>query len=128
MRWGGDSAGNLAGSFSFGLVYLVIYGIASGDIDGLLAIQVRGVIGSIYIGLFEMGLTYIVWLTALKLARSTSEVGNYIFLTPFLALIFIGTAVGERIGVTTVAGLLLVILGSGIANIRFHRRGKTEIQ
>ena len=111
VRSRGDSVHKLAWSFSFGLVLLVLYGLLTGSLQGILGIDVRGFLGTLYIGLFEMGITFVVWLTALRLASTTSEVGSYIYLTPFLALVFIGTAVGETIGITTVAGLLMVVAG-----------------
>jgi drug/metabolite transporter (DMT)-like permease len=111
VRSKGDTVRNLARSFAFGLVFLLIYGLVRGELFRIEGIDLRGLIGSVYIGLFEMGVTFVVWLRALQLARTTTEVGSYIYLTPFLALVFIGTAVGESIGMTTVAGLILVISG-----------------
>jgi drug/metabolite transporter (DMT)-like permease len=111
VRASGDAVKNLAESFVFGFIYLVIYGVVSGKIEGIFNLDFQGIIGSVYIGLFEMGITFVIWQKALELADTTAEVGNLIYLTPFLALVFIGTAVGERIGLWTVAGLLLVISG-----------------
>ncbi len=111
VRASGDAVRNLAESFLFGLLYLVIYGVISGKIISLCSLDIQGVIGSVYIGLFEMGITFVIWQKALKLSETTSEVGNLIYLTPFIALVFIGSVVGEKIGLWTVAGLLLVIGG-----------------
>ncbi len=121
VRASGDSVKNLAESFVFGLLYILIYGAISGKLTGILALDFHGVIGSVYIGLFEMGITFVIWHKALELSEKTSDVGNLIYLTPFLALVFIGTAVGERIGPWTVAGLLLVISG-----IVLQEMGKRE--
>jgi len=111
IRARGDAVRNLAESFIFGFLYLVIYGIASGKISGICSSDIRGVMGAVYVGLFEMGITFVIWQKALKLAETTSDVGKFIYLTPFLALVFIGSTVGERIGLWTIAGLLLVIGG-----------------
>ncbi len=111
VRAEGDAVRNLAESFLFGLLYLVIYGVISGKIIGICCLDIHGVIGSIYIGLFEMGITFVIWQKALELSETTSEVGKFIYLTPFIALVFIGSVVGEKIGLWTVAGLLLVIGG-----------------
>ncbi|MCD4701832.1 MAG: DMT family transporter [Candidatus Aegiribacteria sp.] len=113
IRASGDAVRNLAESFIFGLLYLVIYGVISGKIPSIRGLDIHGIIGSIYIGLFEMGITFVIWYKALELSETTSEVGNLIYLTPFMALVFIGSVVGEKIGLWTIAGLLLVI--SGIA-------------
>ncbi|MBN2586648.1 MAG: DMT family transporter [Candidatus Fermentibacteraceae bacterium] len=127
VRSGGDSVGNLARSFASGLLFLLLYGLVRGELSLIPGIDVRGIFGTVYIGLFEMGITFVVWLRALQLARTTSEVGNYIYLTPFLALVFIGAAVGETIGLTTVAGLVLVITGILLQQLgrRGAQRGRT---
>jgi drug/metabolite transporter (DMT)-like permease len=106
-----DTIRSLAESFAFGCVYLLVYGIVTGELSGITNLDVQGIAGSIYIGLFEMGITFVIWLKALELSKSTSDVGMYIYITPFLALLFIQTVVGEKIGIWTVAGLVLVISG-----------------
>ncbi|OPL18403.1 MAG: hypothetical protein AVO35_06050 [Candidatus Aegiribacteria sp. MLS_C] len=111
VRSRGNAVMNLARSFLFGTLFLVIFGLVGGKLRSIGSIDLRGLLGAVYIGLFEMGITFVIWLRALKLASTTSEVGSYIYLTPFLALVFIGTAVGEPIGLFTVAGLVLVITG-----------------
>ena len=72
---------------------------------------VKGLLGSAYVGLFEMGITYIFWLKALSLSRTTAQVGNLIYLSPFLSLLFIRIVVGEPIAVATVIGLALIVSG-----------------
>jgi len=69
----------------------------------------NAILGSIYIGFFEMGVTFIVWLKALKLSNNNAKIANLIFLSPFLSLIFIHFLVGEKILVSTVVGLSLII-------------------
>jgi len=73
--------------------------------------NVEGVLTAIYIGLFEMGITFVIWLKALKLAGRTDKIGNLIYLTPFCALVFIHIFLGEKIYLTTILGLILIILG-----------------
>lgn len=73
----------------------------------------QALLGSIYIGSFEMGITFVFWLLALKNASHTAKVSNLIFLSPFLALFFIHFFVGEAILPSTIIGLLLIV--SGIA-------------
>ena len=65
----------------------------------------------LYVGVFEMGITYILWNTALKRASTTAAVSSMIFLTPFLALILIQAVVGEKIASSTVIGLVMVAGG-----------------
>ena len=71
----------------------------------------RGLLGGIYIGLFEMGITFLVWLKALKSARTTAHVVNLIYLVPFLSLLVIAMVLGERILPSTIVGLLFIVAG-----------------
>lgn len=70
-----------------------------------------GIAGAAYVGLFEMGITYVLWLGALRRARSAAHVTTLIFLSPFLSLVLIHYVVGEAIAVTTIYGLVLVVAG-----------------
>ena len=70
-----------------------------------------GLAGAAYIGTFEMGIAFVTWLRALKLSRTTAQVGQLIYLTPFLSLLLIGQFLGEPIYPSTVAGLALIVGG-----------------
>ena len=67
--------------------------------------------GAGYIGLFEMGLTFVAWLMAMKLTESTARIANLIFLSPLLSLVFIHVFVGETIYPSTFTGLGLILAG-----------------
>lgn len=71
----------------------------------------RGLAGAAYVGVFEMGVTFITWLTALRLAHNASQVGNLIFISPFVSLLFIRFVVGESILPSTLAGLGCIMAG-----------------
>ena len=71
----------------------------------------KGLLGTLYIGTFEMGITFILWLKALKFSNNTSQVGRLIFITPFISLIWISFITGEGIQMTSIVGLCLVVLG-----------------
>lgn len=71
----------------------------------------QGWLAGIYVGIFEMGITFIFWLKALKLSSSTSKIGNLIYLTPFFSLLIIHFIVGESIYLTTIFGLILIVAG-----------------
>ncbi|MBN7799072.1 DMT family transporter [Parahaliea mediterranea] len=71
----------------------------------------QGPAAAIYVGLFEMGITFALWSSALKLASGVSRVGNLIFLSPLFSLVFIATILGETIHPATLAGLALIIPG-----------------
>jgi drug/metabolite transporter (DMT)-like permease len=71
----------------------------------------RGLSAGIYVGIFEMGLTFLLWLLAMRQAEKTSQISMLIFLSPFLSLILIYAILGEVIHSTTIIGLSLICLG-----------------
>ncbi|HVN70450.1 MAG TPA: DMT family transporter [Desulfomonilia bacterium] len=103
-----DPAASLLLAFLFGLPFIFIAALAT---KGLHSPGLKGLLGALYVGTFEMGITFVFWLKALRLSENTARVGNLIFLSPFLSLIFIHFIVGERIYATTIVGLVLIITG-----------------
>lgn len=69
----------------------------------------KGIAGALYIGLFEMGVTFALWSTALRRSSSVSRVGNLIFLSPLISMVFIAGILGEAIHAATLIGLSLII-------------------
>lgn len=63
----------------------------------------------IYVGFFEMGFSYILWLKALELTKSTVKISILIFIIPFLSLLFLHLILEEAIFYSTFIGVLLVI-------------------
>lgn len=109
-----DEAVKLFLNFLFGSVYLVAAMAFTGGWHT--TISLMGVLSSIYIGLFEMGITFFFWLKALKLASSTDKVSNLVYIAPFFSLIFVHFFLHEPVYYTTLAGLLLIISGICIQN------------
>ena len=64
-----------------------------------------------YVGLFEMGLTFVLWLKAMKMSSNTAKISNLIFISPFISLLLLALIIGEHVGIATVGGLLLIIGG-----------------
>lgn len=73
-----------------------------------------GIAGAAYVGVFEMGLAFVTWLTALRCAENAARVANLIFLSPFLSLVLIHFFVGEAILPSTLIGLVLILAGLGV--------------
>ena len=98
-------------NFCFGFLYSAIAILITGKfrIPGW-----QGLTGGIYIGLFEMGITFVLWLYALEHSSTSAKVSNLIYLSPFISLIIIHFTVGETILASTVAGLTLIIGGIGL--------------
>ena len=70
-----------------------------------------GLFGAAYIGCFEMGACFVLWLLALKKTDSTAKISNLIFISPFLSLVFIYFLLGEEILPSTFIGLILIVAG-----------------
>lgn len=71
-----------------------------------------GLWGAAYVGVFEMGITFVLWLNALRLSSTTAKVSTLIFFSPFLSLVFIHFLVGEDIRLSTIAGLVFIVIGN----------------
>jgi drug/metabolite transporter (DMT)-like permease len=112
-----DEVAKLLMNFIFGSMYV---SLALFYYSGLDNISFKGLTGALYIGLFEMGLTYVLWLKALKYASNTAIISNLVYLSPFISLIIIRNVIGEKILFATVAGLALIICG--IAVQHFSRK------
>ncbi len=95
-------------NFAVGTIFVAVLAFS---LSSPLTSPWQGIVGSIYIGIFEMGATFFVWLKALEYAEDQAPVANLIYLSPFISLIFIHLVLGERILATTVVGLLLILLG-----------------
>jgi drug/metabolite transporter (DMT)-like permease len=109
MRDRRDEAVKLFLNFLFGSVYLII--AMSITAKWQLPVGMKGLTASIYIGLFEMGITFFFWLKALQTASSTDKVSNLVYLAPFGSLILVHFILGEPVYYTTPVGLVLIISG-----------------
>ncbi len=65
----------------------------------------------IFMGLFPSALAYLFWATAISCAEKTSDVTNFMFVTPFLASIMGFIMIGEMPSPATFAGGVLIIGG-----------------
>ncbi|MDP2723473.1 MAG: DMT family transporter [Bacteroidales bacterium] len=104
-----EDTGKITLNLFFGLVYLLIYLFVSGK--EILFPTGWTLAGCIYIGMFEMSLTFVIWLKALNTSENTAKVSNLIYLSPFIGLFFIRLMVGEPILISTIVGLAIIIAG-----------------
>jgi drug/metabolite transporter (DMT)-like permease len=104
-----EETGKIALNLLIGSLYIVIYMLVTSD--GISFPEGYALVGCIYIGLFEMSVTFVIWLLALKNSINTAKVSNLIYLSPFIALIFIRFTVNESIHVYTIIGLLFIVGG-----------------
>lgn len=116
VRSQADPVAGLLVNFAAGLPFILI---ATLCFSSLPLITFPALAGSIYIGAFEMGISFALWLTALKNASmpnggGTARIANLIFLSPFLSLAFIHTFVGEQILPSTIIGLIFILAGNAL--------------
>ncbi|MDD2672129.1 MAG: DMT family transporter [Syntrophales bacterium] len=119
VRDGRDERVKLFLNFSAGFILTAAFFLAAG---ASVPPAFPGIIGAAYIGLFEMGITFFVWLKALTLSRTTAMVGNLVYASPFLSLVLIHYIVGEEIQASSILGLVLIL--SGVAVQQWGRREK----
>ncbi|RLF39602.1 MAG: EamA/RhaT family transporter [Thermoplasmata archaeon] len=122
IRCSGDETIRLLLNFSFGLIPIsILYFLTMQQFN----INTLGLLGGVYVGVFEMGLTFTVWLKALSYSSTTTQVSILIYLVPFLSLFFIHFFVGEEIYITTILGLILILIGiilTRYQNILYHKK------
>lgn len=106
-------------NFCFGSGMILIYTFLFYPIRPL---SPAGIAGAVYIGFFEMGLSFYFWLMALKLSETTARVSILIYIMPFISLIFIHLLVGEEILFSSVAGLVLIVTGIILENSGYLKK------
>jgi drug/metabolite transporter (DMT)-like permease len=68
----------------------------------------------VYVGLFEMGIAFVLWQLAMHRVSRTARVSNLIFLSPPVSLLLLYLVVGEPILLSTLVGLVLILGGLGL--------------
>jgi drug/metabolite transporter (DMT)-like permease len=110
-----DEGVKLLLNFIFGSIYLIATLLIKGvNIEAGL----KGISAAVYIGLFEMGITFFFWLKALQLASTTAKVSNLVYLSPFLSLFLVHFILHEHVYYTTPVGLIFIISGIFVQSYR----------
>lgn len=103
-----DQIVKLFQNFFFGTIYLAV--VVS--LFSTFKFQVgTGFYSVIYIGFFEAGITYVLWLKAMELSTNNAKIGNLVFIAPFISFIFIHFILKETIYMTTFIGLIFIVAG-----------------
>ena len=103
-----DEIAKLFLNFAFGTCYIFAAAILTESIS---LNNTKAILGGIYIGIFEMGITFVFWLKALKHSKTTAAVANLVYLIPFISVTLIGLIVEEKIYTSTITGLILIVAG-----------------
>lgn len=101
-------------NFAFALPLILIFAGVTGELTRW---DNNGLWGAIYIGLFEMGLSFVLWNKAMKLTTNASQVANLIFLSPLLSIIWLSQFAGEPILNSTLIGLACILVGLFVQNV-----------
>ncbi len=94
-------------SFVFGLFYTFVTVLLFSDFT---IPEPKGILAIVYVGFFETGITFFLWLRALQLTDRNDRISNLVFLSPVMALFFIRLVLHESIYYTTIIGLFLIII------------------
>jgi len=73
--------------------------------------SIQGWLAATYVGLFEMGITFVLWLSALKTTNNTARISTLIFISPFISLALLSYIIGESVHYSTLAGLAMIVIG-----------------
>ena len=103
-----DAVVKMLFNFAFGFTYTLLF---IGFTKNLMVPPLEGLLGAVYVGTFEMGITFLLWLKALELSETTAQIANLVYLTPFISLVIIHFVVGENILISTIVGLALIVAG-----------------
>lgn len=95
-------------NFSIGFILITLITISSQPLGWP---SWKGLLGTIWIGFFEMGITFYFWLKALETAKNIYIVNNIVYLSPFLSLIFLHFIANEIITFSSFIGLFIIISG-----------------
>ncbi len=117
-----DPVTSLFLNFVFGFPLVLVWTVIFSDVQ---VESAKGLLGAAYVGVFEMGITFVFWLTALRLSSSTARIGTLIFFSPFLSLIFIRFLVGEEILLSTIIGLVFIVVGTVLQQLS-HKKPVTQ--
>jgi drug/metabolite transporter (DMT)-like permease len=86
-------------------------GLVSYFTGGLPELNQANLLYFTWVGIVEMGLTFLLWQKALSLTRHSARISQLIFLSPLISLFLIQNVLGEQVHVSSVTALILIIGG-----------------
>ena len=104
----GDPVVSLLLSFLIGLPFIAVTLMLT---DVIPSFSVKAIFAGMYVGLFEMGITFVLWLMALKTATRTANISTMVFLSPVMSIGFIAWILQETITMATYLGLAFILSG-----------------
>ena len=113
-----DELSKLFLNFLFGFIYIVIALLLTSEI---VFVNLKSWLSAVYVGFFEMGITFVIWSIALKKSITAAKVSNLVYLVPFLSLVVIYFILEEPIRFPTIIGLFLIVGGLTFDKISFKQ-------
>jgi len=104
----GDPVVSLLLSFLIDLPFIAVTLVLT---DTLPIFSLKAIFAGMYVGLFEMGITFVLWLMALKTATRTANISTMVFLSPVMSIGFIAWILQETIAMATYLGLAFILSG-----------------
>jgi len=95
-------------NFFFGWLFILLYQFL---FTGFAPLSPKAAASALYVGMFEFGITYVLWLQALRLIDRTVKLSILIYIVPFLSFVFISLLVGERIRISSIVGAVFIVGG-----------------
>lgn len=97
---------------------LVLLALTFQTVPQIIRADLSALILAIYLGIMPSATAYILWAKAMELAKKTSEVTNYMFVTPVLSAIMGFMLIGESPDFGTYLGGLIIIASVILFNIK----------
>jgi drug/metabolite transporter (DMT)-like permease len=72
-------------------------------------------------GFVVNGVSYIFWFKALEYG-DTSVISNALYVTPFLSLVYIALFLGEQILISSIVGLVIIVVGIILQSVNLRRK------
>ncbi len=101
----------------FGWLFTSVAFFTGKGITELPQLTINGWLGVGFLGVFCSGLAYIFWYDALK-ALPASQVGAFLYLEPFVAVVVAGIILGEPVLVASMTGGGAILFGVWLVNRR----------
>ncbi|MCP4156249.1 MAG: DMT family transporter [bacterium] len=103
-----DALARLFLNFLWGFIFI---GLGALFVFPVKAPAIEGLMAALYIGLFEMGLAFAMWIRALKLTDKAADIAILIYIVPFISFVFLNIFVGEEIRLASVIGAIFIVGG-----------------
>ena len=106
LKFKNDNTLQLFYSFLFGSIYTFILCIIT---DAPFTYELKSFGAAIYVGLFEMGITFLFWMMALKNANNTQKISQLIFISPCISIFLVSFILKEPIYISTIIGFIIIL-------------------